>query len=207
MPTLFSDLLQDPAFEIKNRRAVKELYETVKTAVKAKKLNLEGHTLPTSLNEWIKMVEGDKKLPARDVDVVDFSLTEDKKLAKWRKGYLASKNPVLMSQGAKQLLEAVQELGAANQNSMGLMNGNKDDVVAALSDLQAAVYMFMTAYDQVQSKLKLPERSTPLECVKIAKTRAAKASKTMPESGEAKPKRSKTRAARPRSQAKELSPN
>lgn len=203
MPTLFSDLLKDPAFEVTNRRAVKGLYETIKTAVKAKRLNLEGHTLPTSLNEWIKLVEGDKKLPARDVDVVDFSLAEDKKFDKWRKTYLAGKNPVLMSAGAKSLLEAVQELETANKNSMGLMNGNKDDVVAALSDLQAAVYMFMTTYDKVGGGLKLPERSTPLERVKVGKPKKAKT--TTPVPATATPKKKQARATREPTRMKELS--
>jgi len=205
MPTLFSDLLKDPAFEVSNRRAVKELYETVKTAVRAKKLNLEGHTLPTSLNDWIKQVEGDKKLPARDVDVVDFSLAEDKKLDKWRKTYLASKNPVLMSQGAKNMLEAVQELETANKNSMTLMNGNKDDVVAALSDLQAAVYLFMTTYDKVSSGLKLPERSTPLERVKIGKAKAARTKKESAAPEPSAPKKKPKRAVRETPRSKELS--
>ena len=49
MPILFTDLMRDDAFEIRNRKTLRELYEVVKEAVKAKHLNLEGHTLPRAL--------------------------------------------------------------------------------------------------------------------------------------------------------------
>ena len=171
MPVLFTDLMRDEAFEIRNRKGLRELYEHVKDAVKTKKLSLEGHTLPTGFNSWLAELEPDKKPPARDSDVVDFSLADDKALAAWRKAYLSEKNPVYMSSSAKDLLQAVQELDSASNASMSLMNGPKDDVVAALSDLQAAVYMFMTSYDKVQKSLGLPDRKVALERVKIAKSK------------------------------------
>lgn len=176
MPILFSHLLTDPAFAIKNRRDIKTFYDQVKSDVKANKLTLEGHTLPLGMNDFIRLVEGDKKLPARDSDVVDFSLAEDKKYASWRSSYLAEQNPVYLSAQAKDLLQSVQELDTASSSSMSLMNGTKDDVVAALSDLQAAVYMFMTSYDKVQKGLGLPERTTALERVKLKKATARKTS-------------------------------
>ena len=188
MSILFSSFLKDSAFEVKNRRDIRELYETVKGAVKDEVLQLEGHTLPASFNDWIRQVEGDKKLPKRDVDVVDFSLADDKKYAAWRNNFLQSKNPVVLSQGAKDLLEAVKDMDTANSASMTLMNGTKDDVVAALSDLQAAVYMFMSTYDRVGGKLALPERDTPLERVKVGRTNS-KAKTEENEAGQEQPKK------------------
>ena len=183
MPILFTDLMRDDAFEIRNRKTLRELYEVVKEAVKAKHLNLEGHTLPTGFNTWLAELEPDKKLPARNTDVVDFSLADDKAFATWRKRYLSEKNPIYLSSGAKELLQTVQELDATSTASMTSINGTKDDVVAALSDLQAAVYMFMTSYDKVQKGLNLPERGVALERVKLASTgkKASKAKKTATE--------------------------
>lgn len=174
MSVTFTDLLKDPAFAVKNRKQIKELYDLIKKLVKEKKLNLEGHTLPASFNDWIVLIEGNKKLPKRDTDVVDFSLAQDKKYESWRKAYLIASNPVLMSQAAKDLLESVQELETASTNSMSLMNGNKDDVVTALSDMQAAIAIFLNTYDKHKTKLQLPNRDTALERIKIAKTTANK---------------------------------
>lgn len=191
MPVLFTDLMRDEAFEIRNRKGLRELYEHVKDAVKTKKLSLEGHTLPASFNDWLRELEPDKKLPTRDSDVVDFSLADDKALATWRKTYLSEKNPVYMSSGAKELLQTVQELDSASSASMSLMNGPKDDVVAALSDLQAAVYMFMTSYDKVQKGLGLPDRKVALERVKLARSKKT-AAKQVSESATDKTTKTKT---------------
>ncbi len=175
MPVLFTDLLKDPAFEIKNRNHIKELYSSLKMAVKEKKLNLEGHTLPDSLNDWIRSIEGDKKIPKSDTDVVNFSLADDKKYETWRKTYLIAKNPIFMTQIEKELIENLQELETASNNSLSLINGTKDDVVAALSDLQAAVSIFLSNYDKNHSKLKLPDRTLALERVQIQKPSSQKA--------------------------------
>jgi hypothetical protein len=175
MPVLFTDLLKDPAFDLKNRNHIKELYSSLKTAVKENKLNLEGHTLPDSLNDWIRSIEGDKKIPKTDTDVVNFSLAEDKKYENWRKVYLLAKNPIFMSQSEKELVENLQDLESASNNSLSLMNGTKDDVVAALSDLQAAVSIFLSNYDKNRSKLKLPDRLVALERVQIQKPSSKKA--------------------------------
>lgn len=193
MPILFTDLMRDDAFEIRNRKSLREFYEVVKEAVKTKEVNLEGHTLPTSFKAWLAELEPSKKLPARDTDVVDFSIADDKALASWRKRYLSEKNPVYLSSGAKELLQTVQALDAASTVSMSSINGTKDDVVAALSDLQAAVYMFMTNYDKVQKGLNLPERGTALERVKLAKSSKRAKPKT-PTEAKAKPASDKPKA-------------
>lgn len=176
MAILFSDLIKNEAFEIKNRKRLRAFYERVKTDVAAGRLKLEGHTLPTTFNTWLGIVEPNKKPPAKDADVVDFSLKDDAKFAGWRKSYLSEQNPVYLSAAQKELLERVQELEAVSKTSMDLMNGTKDDVVAALSDLQAAVYMFGASYDKLQKSSDLPERSTPLERVKVGKPAAKKSS-------------------------------
>ncbi|CAN5877747.1 hypothetical protein BH24DEI2_BH24DEI2_21160 [soil metagenome] len=174
MPVTFSSFLTDEAFDIKNRRDLKAFYDRVKADVAAGELTLEGHTLPTTLNAWLTTVEGDDKRLSRDVDVVNFSLADDKKLAAWKKVYfgelnraLAAKKTVYASQEARELLEGVQGLERANANSLNLMNGNKDDLVSGLSDLQGAVYLLLGAYDGARDKLKLPARDTPLESVKV----------------------------------------
>ncbi len=175
MPILFTDLLKDPAFEIKNRKDIKELYETIKENVKNKKLNLEGHTLPDSFITWIKSVEGDKKLPKTDTDVVDFSLAQDAKYDSWRKSYLIAKNPIFMTQSEKELITHLQTLDKSAQESLAAINASKDDIVATLSDLQANIALFLTYYDKNKTKLKLPDRHTALERVKTKKARTVKA--------------------------------
>ena len=207
MPVTFSSFLQDETFEVKNRRDLKALYERVKTDVAVGELTLEGHTLPTTLNVWLKTVEGDDKLLSRDVDVVDFSIADDKKLTAWKKSYFGelhkervAKKTVYTSQAARDLLSSVQELEQANANSLNLMNGNKDDLVSGLSDLQGAVYLLLNAYDGARDKLKLPARDTPLESVKV---RQAKKDVEEPvEEKHAKPK--KARAARRSDKQKEV---
>lgn len=200
MPITFSSFLNDESFEVKNRRDLKALYERVKAAVAAGELNLEGHTLPTTLNTWLRLVEPNEKPLSRDVDVVDFSLADDKKLAAWKKGYLgelskerAAKKTVYASQAARDLLASVQELTAANANSLSLMNGNKDDLISGLSDLQGAVYLLLGAYDAAREKLKLPARDTPLGSVKV---RQAKVKETSTEDAASDAKAAKPRKAR-----------
>ena len=171
MTILFSELIRDKAFNIKNRKALKEFYDTTKNAVKAKKLNLEGHTLPVSLNDWFSQIEPDKPLPKRDTDVVDFSISEDKKYHNWRKAYLIAQNPIFMNQAEKNLVESLQALENANTNSIELMNGSKDDLVTALSDIQAAISILLTTYDSNKKKLALPDRTVALERVKIGKAK------------------------------------
>ena len=185
------------------------MYEWVKAAVAAGEVTLEGHTLPTTLNAWIERVEGSDKRLSRDVDVVDFSLADDKKLAVWKKQYFgevhkerAAKKTVYTSQAARDLLKGVQELEQANANSLNLMNGNKDDLVSGLSDLQGAVYLLLNAYDGAREKLKLPERDTPLESVKVRQSKKPAAEES-PMETKVKPK--KARAARASEKQKEVS--
>lgn len=201
MPVTFSSFLTDENFNINNRRDLKALYDRVKANVAAGELNLEGHTLPTTLNAWIERVEGDDKRLSRDVDVVDFSLADDKKLVAWKKSYfgelnraLAAKKTVYASQEVRDLLEGVQELEKANANSLNLMNGNKDDLVSGLSDLQGAVYLLLGAYDGARDKLKLPARDTPLESVKVRQPKKVPVENEAAETKAVKPK--KARAAR-----------
>lgn len=199
MPVTFSSFLTDEAFDIKNRRDLKLLYERVKADVAAGDLGLEGHTLPTTLNTWLKTVEGDDKLLSRDVDVVDFSIADDKKLTAWKKSYfgelnraIAAKKTVYASQEARDLLEGVQELEQANANSLNLMNGTKDDLVSGLSDLQGAVYLLLGAYDGAREKLKLPARDTPLESVKVRQAKVKTQAEDAPgETKAVKPKKAR----------------
>ena len=209
MPVTFSSFLQDEAFEVKNRRDLKALYERVKTDVAAGELTLEGHTLPTTLSVWLERVEGNGKRLSRDVDVVDFSLADDKKLVAWKKSYLgelhkerAAKKTVYTSQAARDLLSSVQELEQANANSLNLMNGTKDDLVSGLSDLQGAVYLLLNAYDGARDKLKLLERGTPLESVKVRQARTETSVEDAP--AETKAVKPKARAARRSEKQKEV---
>jgi hypothetical protein len=182
MPITFAELLVDKTFAIKNRRDIKAFYEAVKQAVKSKKLRLEGHSLPVSLNDWIRRIEGDKKSLGRDLDVVDFSLADDKKFQGWKRAFLEelaktreAHKTISLSQSAYDLLLGLKALQEANHSSMQLMNGNKDDVVAGLSDLQGAAYMLLSSYDKVRESLKLPLREVALERVKIKAPKPAKA--------------------------------
>lgn len=169
MPILFTDLVHNPVFAVKNRKQLKELYEHVKSAVKADKLSLEGHTLPESFNDWISQIEGAGKLPKTDTDVVNFSLALDQKYESWRKSYLMTQNPIFMTQPEKDFIEVLQDLESATSNSLSLINGTKDDVVAALSDLQAAIALFLTHFDKHHKKLNLPDRKLALEQIQIRK--------------------------------------
>jgi len=182
MPITFSDLFRDEAFEVRNRRDLKAFYELVKETVKRGDLTLEGHTLPTTMNEWIRQLEDDKILPKREQDVVDFSLAEDEAFKKWKKAYLGelrkarlASQTVYVNQAAKDLVESVQTVSDANARSLEMTNNKKEDVLAALSDLQGAVYMFLNSYDGARAKLKLPDRTLPLEVFKV---RQAKKQKT-----------------------------
>ena len=83
-----------------------------------------------------------------------------------------------MTAPEKELVENLQELESASNNSLTLINGTKDDVVAALSDLQAAVSIFLSNYDKNRNKLKLPDRAVALERVQTQKVNAKKPAKT-----------------------------
>ena len=181
MPVTFNELFQDEAFEVRNRRDLKAFYDLVKETVKKGDLDLEGHTLPTTMNEWIRQLEGDKNLPKREQDVVDFSLAEDETFKRWKKAYLnelkkakLAKQTVYVSQDAKDLVESVQAVHDANARSLEMTNNKKEDVLAALSDLQGAVYMFLSTYDGARSSLKLPDRALPLEVFKVRQTKKQK---------------------------------
>lgn len=173
MPVTLSELLADESLEVNSRRDVRRLYDAAKTAVAEGELTLEGHSLPASLNAWIGRVEGAAKLPKRDVDVVDFSFADDERLGRWRE----AQRPRLpqpkrsLSAAARDLLAALQALERANRASLGMTNGKKDEVLAALSDLQGAVHTFLDGYDAVQEALKLPERGLELANVRVRKRR------------------------------------
>ena len=181
MPITFNELFRDEAFEVCNRRDLKSFYELVKTIVKKGELTLEGHTLPTTLNEWIQQLEGDKNLPKREQDVVNFSLAEDEAFRKWKKAYLdelrkakLASQTVYVSQAAKDFVESVQTISDANARSLEMTNNKKEDVLAALSDLQGAVYMFLGTYDGARGSLRLPDRALPLEVFKVRQAKKQK---------------------------------
>lgn len=179
MSVTFSELLQDEQLGVKTRRDVRRLYDAAKLAVSEKRLTLEGHSLPTTLNRWIAQVEGKTELPKREVDVVDFSFAEDDKLSRW-KADLSPEPPLrkrVMSAAAKDLLESLKALEQANSESLAMTNGKKDDVLMALSDLQGAVYSFLESYDQAQEGLRLPERGLELSQVQVRQSRKKKANK------------------------------
>ncbi|HEX7021521.1 MAG TPA: hypothetical protein VF171_01600 [Trueperaceae bacterium] len=182
MAVKFSELLADERFEVKNRRVVKALYEETKEAVAKGELALEGHSLPTTMNAWIAQVEPGKKPLARDYDVVDFSFADDDAFVRWQRAHLERKEQgtarsrtVYVSPKSKELLNRVQELGRAHEQSLLRGNAKKEDVVSALSDLQAAVYEFLSSYDEVQGALRLPDRRLPPDKVKVKKAGARKA--------------------------------
>ena len=77
----------------------------------------------------------------------------------------------VLSPPAFELLESLRALEGANAASLGMTNGKKDDVLAALSDLQGAVYSFLDAYDGAQSALKLPERTLEPDRVTVREAR------------------------------------
>jgi hypothetical protein len=157
MPITFSELLDDPALGVKHRRDIKRLYDAAKAAVRAGALTLEGHSLPASLNAWIARAEGEAKLPKTDTDVVDFSFADDDRLRVWRDAQ-TPKPKTRLSRDAHALLIGVRDLAEASRASLAMTNGKKDDVLAALSDLQGAVYTFLDTYDGVRDTLKLPAR-------------------------------------------------
>lgn len=170
MPIRFSDLLADEAFGVRNRRDIREFYDAVKDAVAEGSVNLEGHSLPTTLNAWIARVEGDGKMLKRDTDTVDFSLADDEALASWRERWLAARTPkpktVYTSASAHALFERVKALEEVNRASLAATNGKKDDLLSALSDMQAAAALLLQCYDRVRTPLKLPDRELPLSAVK-----------------------------------------
>ena len=179
MPVRFSDLIKENAPQIRNRRAIKRFYEETKGAVQQGELNLEGHSLPTTMNTWIRLVEGEGKERASDYDVVDFSFADDDALKRWRAARLEEqesakgRKTVYLSESGRELLERVKGLEAAREESLLRGGSKKEDVVSALSDLQAAVFEFMATYDEVQGALRLPARGLELARVKVRKSKKA----------------------------------
>lgn len=173
MPVTFSQLLGDAAFKVGNRRDLKRLYDEVRTAVREQDLTLEGHTLPTTMNAFIEQVEGERDALSRDYDVVDFSLADNTKLKRWRERYLLRDKQVFVVAEARELFERIKELGEANERSMHSTNGKKDDLLTALSDLQAAAALMLQSYDRVRETFKLPDQALTLEQVKVRRGRNA----------------------------------
>ena len=169
MPRKFTEMLADDAYKVRNRRDIKRFYQEVREAVSAGKLGLDGHTLPTTMNAFIEQVEGKPNALANDYDVVDFSLATNGKLKSWRQSYLLKDKQVQVGPEARELFERVKELAAANERSLGSTNGKKDDLLTALSDLQAAVALLLQSYDQVREQFKLPDRALELAQVKVRK--------------------------------------
>ena len=166
----FSQLLSDDAYKIANRRDLKRIYDDVKNAVRDNDLTLEGHTLPTTMNAFIEQVEGKKDALSRDYDVVDFSLANNGKLKRWRDRYLLRDKQVFVSAEAKELFENIKQLEGASERSMQSTNGKKDDLLTALSDLQAAAALALQSYDKVRERFKLPDRGLAVEQVKVRKS-------------------------------------
>jgi hypothetical protein len=172
MAVRLSDLVRDEAFGVRNRRDLKGLYDAVKRAVKDGQVQLEGHSLPVSFNEWLDIV-GDKGKPlTRDVDMVDFSLAQNDAFTAWRETFMKAKHPerhkpVFMSEASKFFLERVKHLDDVRAESMLRGNMKKEDVVSILSDLQGAVSEFLSAYDEASETMRLPRRDLPLEQVRI----------------------------------------
>lgn len=178
MPITFTELLRDDGLRVSTRRDVRALYDEVKRAVREGELALEGHSLPTTLNAWIREVEGPGKELKNDVDTVEFSLAEDAALKRWRAARAraaerseAGARSVYVSPNSHALFERVKELERANDASLGVTNAKKDVVLGALSDLQAAVGLFLQTYDGVRVALKLPDRALPADKVKVRKAR------------------------------------
>ena len=179
MPVKFSDLIEENAPQIRNRRAVRRFYEEAKGAVQKGELNLEGHSLPTTMNAWIRLVEGEDKKLTKDYDVVDFSFADDEALKRWRAARLEAQESargqktVYLSESGKALLERVKGLEAAREESLLRGSSKKEDVVSALSDLQAAVFEFTATYDEVQGALRLPKRELELARVRVRQSKKA----------------------------------
>ena len=179
MPIKFSDLVKGDASQLRSRRAIKRFYEEAKGAVQRGDLNLEGHSLPTTMNAWIRLVEGEGKELANDYDVVDFSFADDDALKRWRAAHLEAQESakgqktVYLSESGSELLASVKSLEAAREESLLRGSSKKEDVVSALSDLQAAVFEFMATYDEVQGALRLPKRGLELGRVRVRKPKKA----------------------------------
>ena len=62
-----------------------------------------------------------------------------------------------------------RSLKSAREENLLRGSSKKEDVVSALSDLQAAVFEFMATYDEVQGALRLPRRGVDLERVRVRK--------------------------------------
>jgi hypothetical protein len=171
----FSELIRDSAFGVGNRRTLKAFYGEVREAVKAGRLVLEGHSLPATMNEWLSRLEGEHKPLAKDQEVIDFSLAEDDKFAAWRagrsqgRGAAGRRGSLYLSEASRDLLQDVQALAGAKDSSMVGASSKKEDLVSALSDLQAAVSEFLSTYERVRGPLRLPDPALELSRVKVRK--------------------------------------
>lgn len=175
MAKRFSELINDSAFGVTNRRTLKAFYGEVREAVKAGRLNLEGHSLPATMNEWISRLEGNHKPLAADQDVIDFSLAEDDTYEAWRasmgagRGAAGRRGSLYLSEASRDLLQGVQALAQAKDASMVGAGSKKEELVSALSDLQAAVSEFLRTYEGVRGPLRLPDLHLELSRVKVKK--------------------------------------
>lgn len=179
MPITFDALLADARFGVANRRDIKRFYDDIKEAVANGELNLEGHSLPTTMNAWITLVEGEDGRIKGDYDVVSFSLADDKALETWSRRRLEAQTKsqetarsIYVSESSRELFERVKELEQSQRHSMEMTNAKKDDILGALSDLQAAVALFLQSYDRVRGPLRLPNRELALDKVRVRKPRA-----------------------------------
>jgi hypothetical protein len=170
MAVRFSELIADPRFGVKSRRSLKALYGEVWEAVKEGRLNLEGHSLPTTMNAFIEALGGRVKPLAADSDVVDFSIAEDEKYEAWAGRRLGSRTrgkTTYVSAPSRELLGAIQELERAREASMLKGSAKKEEVLSRLSDLQAATSEFLSTYEGVRHQLKLPDYRLDLSRVKV----------------------------------------
>lgn len=174
----FEDLLGREELRVRSRRDIVSLYDEVRRAALAGELELAGHSLPTTLNAWIEKVEGPDKRLKRDRDVVNFSLADGpalerfiERLADSRGGNRPART-VYLSRASYELFGSLRALVGAYEESLGSGAGRKDEILGALSDLQAAVALFLQSYDGTREALRLPDRSLPQERVKVRKKRA-----------------------------------
>lgn len=170
MAVRFSELITDPRFGVKSRRSLKALYNEVREAVREGRLNLEGHSLPTTMNAFIEALGGRVKPLAADSDVVDFSIAEDEKFEAWAGGRLGTRvrgKTTYVSAPSRELLHGIQGLERAREASMLKGSAKKEEIVSHLSDMQAAISEFLSTYDNVRRQLKLPDHRLDLGRVKV----------------------------------------
>ncbi len=170
MPVRFSTLLRDDSMEVRSRHELTRCYQSVKRAVHEGGLKFEGHSLAATFNHWLALLESEPPLKT-DRDVVDFSLADDAALARWKDHWrqrAGSRRRRTVSANAFELFSQLQDLETAYSAGMAVevSNGKKDDLQAALSDLQAAVALLFGSYDKVQAGLRLPDRQLPREALR-----------------------------------------